>query len=151
MTAPKFPYYSMGSYRAGGDVEDFVSTAFQETMNRGHVDSVDEYFADTLEYHSSSGTLAGQRELEDDIEMFQTAFPDLEGEITRMMSQGEKVSFIYKLRGTHEGEFEGIPPTGQEMDAKGAAIATVTDGKISEYRIVFDNLGMLEQLGVLGD
>lgn len=141
----------MGTDRAVADVQDFVSTAFMETMDGGDVDAVDEYFSESLEYHRSSGELAGQYELKDDIAMFHTAFPDLECEISRIMSQEQKVSFIYKLRGTHEGEFEGIPPTGQEMDAKGAAIVTVDDGQISEYRIVFDNLGMLEQLGVLGD
>lgn len=133
------------------EVEAFVSVAFTETMNEGNVGAVDEYFSESLDYHSSSGELAGQYELKDDIEMFHTAFPDLEGTISRIMSQGNKVSFIYKLKGTHEGEFEGIPPTGQEMDAKGAAIVRVEDDKIIEYRIVFDNLGMLEQLGVLGD
>ena len=141
----------MGSDHAVVDVEAFVSTAFTETMNEGDVGSVDDYFSEHLEYHRSSGELAGRNELEDDIRMFHTAFPDLDGKISRMLSQGCKVSFIYKLRGTHEGEFEGIPPTRQEMEAKGAAIVTVDAGRISEYRIVFDNLGMLEQLGVLGD
>jgi hypothetical protein len=37
------------------------------------------------------------------------------------------------------------------MDAKGAAIVRLDGDRICEYRIVFDNLGMLEQLGVLGD
>ena len=141
----------MGPDRAVADVEDFVSTAFMQTMDEGDVGTVDEYFSERLDYHRSSGELAGQYELKDDIRMFHTAFPDLESEISRILSQGDKVSFIYKLRGTHEGEFEGIPPTGQKMEAKGAAIVTVDANQISEYRIVFDNLGMLEQIGVLGD
>lgn len=133
------------------DVEGLVSTAFLETMDAGNTDAVGEYFSDSLDYHRSSGELGGQHELVDDIEMFHAAFPDLDADISRIMSNDAKVSFIYKLRGTHEGEFEGIPPTGQRIDAKGAAIVRVDGSEIGEYRIVFDNLGMLEQLGVLGN
>lgn len=141
----------MGATDDTGEHEAVVREAFLETMGEGEVDAVAEYFADTVEYYRSSGELAGRSDLESDIAMFHAAFPDLEGDIQRIMSGDDKVSFLYKLTGTHEGEFEGIPPTHQEMDAKGAAIARVEDGEITEYRIVFDNLGMLEQLGVLGE
>ena len=141
----------MGTDRTGSDVEEFVAAGFTETMDKGRVDAAEEYFSESLDYHRSSGELAGRHELQEDIEMFHAAFPDLQASIPRIMSQEDKVSFIYTLSGTHEGEFEGIPPTGQEMSAKGAAIVTVDGETISEYRIVFDNLGMLEQLGVLGD
>jgi steroid delta-isomerase-like uncharacterized protein len=141
----------MGTDHQVSDVEEFASTAFMETMDEGNVDAVAKHFSESVAYHRSSGELAGRYELQNDIEMFHAAFPDLEADISRIMSNGDKVSFIYKLRGTHKGEFEGIPPTGQEMDAKGAAIVRIDGDQIGEYRIVFDNLGMLEQLGVLGD
>jgi steroid delta-isomerase-like uncharacterized protein len=141
----------MGTDHTASDTEEFVSAGFTETMDEGNADATGEYFSESLDYHRSSGELAGRRELREDIETFHAAFPDLEADIPRIMSQGEKVSFIYTLSGTHEGEFEGIPPTGQEMSAKGSAIVTVKGGQISEYRIIFDNLGMLERLGVLGD
>lgn len=141
----------MGTDHTASDAEEFVATAFTETMDDGQTDAVEEYFSQSLDYHRSSGELAGRHELQEDIEMFHAAFPDLHAEVPQIMSQGNKVSFIYTLSGTHEGEFEGIPPTGQEMSAKGAAIVTVENDSISEYRMVYDNLGMLEQLGVLAD
>lgn len=151
MQVDNFHYHSMATDHTQSDIEELVSTAFTETMGEGNADAVDEYFSESLDYYRSSGELAGRNELVEDVEMFHAAFPDLETSISRMMSQDEKASFIYKLAGTHEGEFEGIPPTRQEMEAKGAAIVRVPDGVITEYRIVFDNLGMLEQLGVIGD
>jgi steroid delta-isomerase-like uncharacterized protein len=141
----------MGTNRAASGVEEFVAAGFSKTMDEGRVDAIEEYFSERLDYHRSSGESAGRRELHDDIETFHAAFPDLRADISRIMSQDDKVSFMYTLSGTHEGEFEGIPPTGQEMTAKGAAIAHVKGDTISEYRIVYDNLGMLEQLGVRGD
>jgi steroid delta-isomerase-like uncharacterized protein len=141
----------MGTDTTASDIEEFVATAFTETMDDGRAEAVDEYFSRSLDYHRSSGELAGRHELQGDIEMFHAAFPDLHADIRRIMSQEDKVSFIYTLSGTHKGEFEGIPPTRQEMSAKGAAIMSVENGSITEYRMVFDNLGMLEQLGVLAD
>lgn len=141
----------MGTDHSASDIEDFVASGFTKTMDEGRVDAVETYFSESLDYHRSSGELAGRRELREDIEMFHAAFPDLQADISQILSQGDKVSFIYNLTGSHEGEFEGIPPTGQEMTAKGAAIVRVERETISEYRIVYDNLGMLEQLGVLGD
>ncbi|WP_340099229.1 ester cyclase [Salinibaculum salinum] len=139
----------MGTNHVASGVEEFVAAGFTKTMNEGRVDAVEEYFSETLDYHRSSGELAGRRELRGDIETFHAAFPDLRADISRIMSQDDKVSFLYTLSGTHEAEFEGIPPTGQEMAAKGAAIAHVTGDSISEYRIVYDNLGMREDLGLI--
>lgn len=129
--------------------EELVSEAFSDTMLAGDPDAVEQYFAPSMDYYQSSGDIAQRTDLREDIEMFHSAFPNLDGEITKVISEGEKVSFLYVLRGTHEGAFEGIPPTNQEMDANGAAIASVDGDRITEYRIVFDNLGMLEQLGVV--
>jgi steroid delta-isomerase-like uncharacterized protein len=133
------------------DAGTVATNAFIETMADGAVDAVADHFAEDLVYHRSSGERAGRGDLASDIEMFHTAFPDLSGTVDRVVTAGERVSFIYHLKGTHEGEFEGIPPTRREMEAKGAAIARVSGDRITEYRIVFDNLGMLEQLGVLGE
>ena len=141
----------MGTDSTRSDTEEFVASGFIETMGEGDVAAVDKFFSKSLDYHRSSGELGGRREFKEDIEMFHAAFPDLQSDISRIMSQDDKVSFLYTLHGTHEGEFEGIPPTGQEMDTKGAAIVRTNGDSITEYRIVFDNLGMLEQLGVLGD
>jgi steroid delta-isomerase-like uncharacterized protein len=138
----------MVSEPAKTDAEEFVAEAFRETMGGGDPEAVPEYFSEDLDYYSSSGDHGGPSELREDLEMFHTAFPDLDGEIQRMMSQEGKVSFLYTLSGTHEGAFESVPATGEPMTAKGAAIVKV-DEKIEEYRLVFDNLGMLEQLGVI--
>ncbi|MHB9286394.1 ester cyclase [Halobacteriales archaeon Cl-PHB] len=138
---------------AQGDTEpeEVVKTAFERTLVAGDIDAVAECFSSDVDYYRSSGELAGRSGLVDDIAMFHQAFPDLEGEMTRLISEGEKVSFLYTLEGTHEGQFEGIPPTHKSMEAKGAAIMRVEDGMVTEYRLVFDNLGMLEQLGVVGE
>ena len=54
-----------------------------------------------------------------------------------------------RFRGTHLGELNGIAPTGKRMDCTGIVISRMEDGKIAEDWANFDDLGMMQQLGVI--
>jgi hypothetical protein len=64
-------------------------------------------------------------------------------------AEGEKVWSRFTWRGTHQGEFLGIPPTSRAVTVKGMVIDRFVDGKWTESRILMDNLGMMQQLGVI--
>ena len=49
--------------------------------------------------------------------------------------------------GTHGGEFLGLPPTGNHVEFEVIDILTIRDKHITEHRVVFDQLGLLRQLG----
>jgi len=51
------------------------------------------------------------------------------------------------VRGTHEGDFFGIPPTGKQVTWAAVDIFRLDEGKLVEYWLVADNLGLLQQLG----
>jgi predicted ester cyclase len=55
----------------------------------------------------------------------------------------------YVLRGTHEEEFMGIPPTGNRVEVHGIDELRVFDGKIVERWGQVDQLGLMQQLGVI--
>ncbi len=55
----------------------------------------------------------------------------------------------YGWRGTHKGELMGIPATGKQVTTSGISILRVANGKIAEQWDSFDNLGMLQQIGVI--
>ncbi len=78
-----------------------------------------------------------------------SAFPDLQIIPEDLIAQGEKVTMRYSWRGTHKAELMGIPPTGKQVTASGISIFRVANGKIAEQWDNFDNLGMLQQLGVI--
>ncbi len=59
------------------------------------------------------------------------------------------VTLRYEIEGTHAGTFETIPPTDQHVHAKGIGIARFEDEEVVEFSLVFDNLGMLEDLGLI--
>jgi steroid delta-isomerase-like uncharacterized protein len=81
--------------------------------------------------------------------MFRSALPDLKMVVEDMIAEGDKVVLRYTLEGTHEGELFGIPPTGKQLSVKGIAVERVSDGKIREHWRVTDELGMMQQLGVI--
>ncbi len=77
------------------------------------------------------------------------AFPDLQFVPGEAICQGDRVAMQFTMSGTHQGSFEGIPPTGKRFTVPGMVMARVAAGKIEELRGVFDGVGMMQQLGVL--
>ena len=77
------------------------------------------------------------------------AFPDLQITPEDLIAEGDKVTMRYGWRATHRGELMGIPATGKQVTTSGISILRVADGKIAEQWDNFDNLGMLQQIGVV--
>ena len=78
-----------------------------------------------------------------------SAFPDLQITPEDLIAEGDKVTMRYAWRGTHKGELMGIPATGKQVVTSGISILRVANGKIAEQWDSFDNLGMLQQIGVI--
>ncbi len=81
--------------------------------------------------------------------MFYAAFPDLEHIIEDTVAEDGKAVVRFTLHGTHKGDFMGIPPTGKEVWVDCMAILQIADGKITEVHGMFDQFGMMQQLGVI--
>jgi steroid delta-isomerase-like uncharacterized protein len=81
--------------------------------------------------------------------LFYAAFPDLRVTIEDMIAEGDQVVTRATWRGTHQGEFQGIAPTGKPMTLTGIQILRIRDGKLVEHRSEFDGLGLMQQLGAI--
>jgi len=81
--------------------------------------------------------------------LYFSAFPDLQIIPEDLIAEGDKVTMRYGWRATHKGELMGIPATGKQVITSGISILRVANGKIAEQWDSFDNLGMLQQLGVI--
>ncbi|MDQ3258502.1 MAG: ester cyclase [Acidobacteriota bacterium] len=62
---------------------------------------------------------------------------------------GNKIAKRWVFRGTHTRELNGIPATGKRITLVGATLARMVDRKIVEERDFADDLGLLQQLGVI--
>ena len=76
-------------------------------------------------------------------------FPDLEITIQDQIAENDLVVTRYAMRGTHRGEFAGIPPTEKSFSITGIEMHRFSDGKLVELWNSVDLLGMLQQLGVV--
>jgi steroid delta-isomerase-like uncharacterized protein len=80
---------------------------------------------------------------------FRTAFPDWVETVDEVIAEGDKVVIRVTGRGTHEGEFQGIPPTGRQVIATGVGIGRIENGRIAEAWAAYDALGLMQQLGAV--
>lgn len=80
---------------------------------------------------------------------FYAAFPDLRHAIEDVFATEDRVAVRFFLHGTHTGDFFGIPATHKAIQVGGHAIFHVANGKIAKTLGIFDEAGMLRQLGVL--
>jgi steroid delta-isomerase-like uncharacterized protein len=77
------------------------------------------------------------------------AFPDANFAIDDMVAEGDKVVTRFTMKGTHKGEYRGIPATGKQIVGKGVQIWKVVGGKVVELWDFSDNLGIMTQLGII--
>jgi predicted ester cyclase len=129
-----------------------VQRGFQELMNRGQLDVADELVSeDFLNHEAPPEAPRGPSGLRFIVTMLRTAFPDLQFEVADLIAEGDTVVARTILQGTHDGHFTfwDIPPTGRRFVQEQIHIFRFVDGKAVEHRAVRDDLGMLQQLGVV--
>jgi predicted SnoaL-like aldol condensation-catalyzing enzyme len=80
---------------------------------------------------------------------FLEAFPDCQFTIDDMVAEGDQVVTKKTFRGTHTGEFAGIPATGKKVELQFVDIMRVRDGRIVEHWLSMDQLSFMQQLGVI--
>lgn len=89
-------------------------------------------------------------ELKEHIIFFDTIFPNYELLADEITAEGNRVIVLARLRGTHKGEMNGIPPTYKDVDFKFAIGYIIDKGKIVDHWMIADQVALMEQLGVSG-
>lgn len=77
------------------------------------------------------------------------AFPDMQLDLEDLVAEGEKVLVRLMIRATHTGAFGDMAPTGRRIDVPVLDLFQIRDNRLIEHWALFDNLGMLKQLGAL--
>jgi steroid delta-isomerase-like uncharacterized protein len=120
-------------------------------FNRGDLDAVDRLFApDYVDHDRSRADLPpGPAGVKQAWKLFRTAFPDLQATIEDVVAEGDKVAVRGSIRGTHQGELMGIPPTGRSVTVTLIDVNRIEGGRLVERWAEADMLGMLRKLGVI--
>ena len=124
---------------------------FQEVWNEGRLETIHELLsADAIARGQDGGEseLRGPQEFEGFVRKIRGAFSEMKVSIEDVFGAGDKVVLRWSATMTHTGNTLGIPASGQTVQSHGITIARIVDGKIVEGWDNWDQLGMLEQIGV---
>jgi steroid delta-isomerase-like uncharacterized protein len=123
----------------------------EEVANQGNIAAIDELLVPNFISHEElpPGIPAGREGAKVLFTMLRSAFPDLQVAIEDQIAEEDKVVARTTWRGTHPGEFLGIPPTGKPVKYAVIDIVRIAEGKIVEHWAVVDMLGLMQQLGMI--
>ena len=77
---------------------------------------------------------------------FLTGFSDSDFTILEVVGQGNRLVKHWNFKGTHTGNFFGIPASGNKLNLSGTTMVTMKDGKIAKEQDFFDMMSMVNQL-----
>jgi predicted ester cyclase len=121
-----------------------------EVISQNRLDRVEEIIApDEVDHALPPGIPSGLEGVKQLFTLLHTAFPDLQIEIEDLIAEGDEVVGRVTARGTHEGEFMGIAPTGKPVSFNAIDVVRIARGKIVERWSQADNLALLQQLGAV--
>src|SRR5829696_8683823 len=73
----------------------------------------------------------------------------LESTIEELIAERDKVVVHWRAQATHQGEYMGIPPSGNRVNFRGISIYRIEGGQIAESWGLSDDLGLMRQIGAI--
>lgn len=133
--------------------EENMATVHQfveEAWNEGNQAAVDRFIARKHVLHPSGRPdLIGPEGVKEYLAEVRTGFPDVRIVAEDQFGQGDRVAVRWRITGTHEGEYQGIPPTGKHASIGCLSLFRLSEGEIVENWLSPDMLSLLRQLGIL--
>src|SRR5215217_5900500 len=132
-----------------------VRRLLEEGFSQGNIEVVDEVLnPDFVCYdpNSESGEIRGAETIKGEIEYFRNAVPDLTYTVEDQVVEGDKVVSRWRASGTHQGEFFGVPGSGNRIEMSGIQIDRFDEsGKLIEEWPEYDLLGAMKQMGAVSE
>jgi steroid delta-isomerase-like uncharacterized protein len=122
---------------------------FEEVWNKGDVAAIDELFAANGISHGLGMDQRGPAGFKPFHAAYRDAFPDVRLELEDVIAEEDMVACRWTATATHRGKGLGFPATNRQVRFSGMAFIRVQDGKLVEGWNNFDQLGMLQQLGIV--
>jgi len=105
-----------------------------------------ERFQEDVVVVTANGDLVGIKACKDYYMNFLNGFSDIEFTIPEVIGQGDRLVKHWNFKGTHTGEFFGMPASGNKLNLSGTTLVTIIDGKIAKEHDFFDMMSMITQL-----
>lgn len=118
----------------------------EETINNGNLDVIDELAAENYINHNGGLDRAAHKQM---MAEMVAAFSGGGITLEEIVAEGDMVAVRWRMHGTHTGEYMGVPPTGKVITTPGMSMYRIAGGKIVEDWSVMDQLGSMQQLGLV--
>tara|TARA_B100001250_G_scaffold322933_1_gene286247 strand:+ start:52 stop:582 length:531 start_codon:yes stop_codon:yes gene_type:complete len=127
-------------------------TVWNKVINDREIDLINEdsFDKDVTALATSGGDIIGLENFKNYYNNYLTGFSNAEFTIVDIFGQGDKMVKHWNFKGTHDGDFFGVPATGKSVDISGTTLIKMKDGKIASEQDYMDFLGFYTQLGLLG-
>ena len=128
--------------------KEIVKRYWNGKWNERRPEILDELLTSDVVNYGTSMKINGLEEYKQVYGMFLSAFHDTHFTIEGIIAEGDKVMTWASMSGVQKGELEGIPPTGKTINISIFTVFRLVNGKIAEEWEIYDDLGMLQQLGM---
>jgi steroid delta-isomerase-like uncharacterized protein len=121
--------------------------AFEEILSKGRLELAEQLYSKDFVNHGIHRDI----KLDEDqaaLKGWHDAFPDMSIVPEKLIAEGDLVTIYWIARGTNTGTGNGLPATGKKVEQAGITIWRIVDGKIKEEWSAFDQLSMMQQLGL---
>ena len=127
-----------------------VRRLYEDCFNRGKLNAADELVSpDFVSLGSGGGS--GLDGFKANATRLLTGFPDVQFTIRDLIAENDRVAVYWTWEGTHRGIFANIPPTGKRVQQEGMVAYRLEGGKVMDARVIFDRLGVFQQLGMAAE
>ena len=120
-----------------------------DAINEGNVVAIDQLLASNYALHLASNPPMDREAFKQGVIASEAAFPDVRFTLEDLIAEGDKVAARVTMRGTHRGNFMGASPTGKQVTMTGMDIFRFMAGKVVGHWGNEDDLGLMQQLGVI--
>lgn len=131
------------------DNKAVVRRYIEEPWNKGLLTAVEELIADDHVTHGGVALERGPENVKQRISAMRTAFPDMAWAVEDMVAEGDRVACRFTVSGTHQGKFLGVASTGKRVTWSATATFRVSNGKIAEDWVNWNQYGLMQQIGAI--
>lgn len=140
--------YSCKDVNLENNIKTYSET-WDHIINDANLDLINNTnFTDSITLVTSPENIVGIEDFKTYYSNFITGFSDVSFTIVDVFGQDDKIVKHWHYKGTHSGDFFGIPATGKMVDIEGVTLVKMKDGKIAQEQDFMDNLVFMEQLGI---
>ena len=126
---------------------ELYSRVWDKAINGRDIEIINlDNFDENIKAITADGDIMGIDAFKAYYNNYLTGFSDAEFNIVDVFGQGDKIVKHWNFKGTHTGNFFGIPASGNKLNLSGTTMVTMKDGKIAKEQDFFDMMSMVNQL-----